>query len=117
MLKLSLPTVPDFYQPLVKHPKVLKVVVIETPNPKAPGEKTWEIRALPTEQLGRVLKWMQAHIYYGLASGVIVCMEHSGTHIDAICHQSDAQRLYAFENIMHADDLRALFGGLECERE
>ena len=28
------------------------------------------------------------------ASGVIVCMEHSGTHIDAICHQSDAQRLY-----------------------
>ncbi|MCA9876954.1 MAG: 2-hydroxymuconate tautomerase family protein [Thermomicrobiales bacterium] len=28
------------------------------------------------------------------ASGVIVCMEHSGTHIDAICHQADAQRLY-----------------------
>ncbi len=28
------------------------------------------------------------------ASGVIVCMEHSGTHIDAICHQADAQLLY-----------------------
>lgn len=28
------------------------------------------------------------------ASGVIVCMEHSGTHVDAICHQADAQRLY-----------------------
>jgi kynurenine formamidase len=28
------------------------------------------------------------------ASGVIVCMEHSGTHIDAICHQADAQMLY-----------------------
>ena len=28
MLKLSLPTVPDFYQPLVKHPKVLKVVAL-----------------------------------------------------------------------------------------
>lgn len=28
------------------------------------------------------------------ASGVIVCMEHSGTHIDAISHQSDAQMLY-----------------------
>jgi 4-oxalocrotonate tautomerase family enzyme len=28
------------------------------------------------------------------ASGVIVCMEHSGTHIDAICHQADAQVLY-----------------------
>jgi kynurenine formamidase len=27
------------------------------------------------------------------ASGVIVCMEHSGTHIDAICHQADAQTL------------------------
>ena len=28
MLKLSLPTVPDFYQPLVRHPKVLKVVAL-----------------------------------------------------------------------------------------
>lgn len=28
MLKLSLPTVPDFFQPLVKHPKVLKVVAL-----------------------------------------------------------------------------------------
>ena len=28
MLKLSLPTIPDFYQPLVKHPKVLKVVAL-----------------------------------------------------------------------------------------
>jgi kynurenine formamidase len=28
------------------------------------------------------------------AAGVIVCMEHSGTHIDAICHQADAQMLY-----------------------
>jgi kynurenine formamidase len=27
------------------------------------------------------------------ASGVIVCMEHSGTHIDAISHQADAQLL------------------------
>jgi kynurenine formamidase len=27
------------------------------------------------------------------ASGVIVCMEHSGTHIDAISHQADAQVL------------------------
>ncbi len=28
MLKLSLPTIADFYQPLVKHPKVLKVVAL-----------------------------------------------------------------------------------------
>ncbi|BBL79758.1 cyclase [Rubrobacter xylanophilus] len=28
------------------------------------------------------------------ASGVIICMEHTGTHIDALCHQSDALRLY-----------------------
>jgi kynurenine formamidase len=28
------------------------------------------------------------------ASGLIVCMEHSGTHIDALCHQADAQVLY-----------------------
>lgn len=28
------------------------------------------------------------------ASGVIVCMEHSGTHIDALCHQADAQVMY-----------------------
>lgn len=35
------------------------------------------------------------------ASGVIVCMEHSGTHIDAICHQSE--------------DL-VLFGGVSVDR-
>jgi len=28
------------------------------------------------------------------ASGMIVCMEHSGTHIDAISHQADDQHLY-----------------------
>lgn len=28
------------------------------------------------------------------ASGMIVCMEHSGTHIDALCHQADNQMLY-----------------------
>lgn len=28
------------------------------------------------------------------ASGVIVCMEHTGTHIDAICHQSEDLKLY-----------------------
>jgi kynurenine formamidase len=28
------------------------------------------------------------------ASGIIVCMEHSGTHIDAICHQAEHLTLY-----------------------
>jgi kynurenine formamidase len=28
------------------------------------------------------------------AAGVIVCMEHSGTHIDALCHQADDLMLY-----------------------
>jgi kynurenine formamidase len=28
------------------------------------------------------------------ASGVVICMEHSGTHIDAICHQSDDLKLF-----------------------
>ena len=28
------------------------------------------------------------------AAGVIICGEHSGTHIDALCHQSDALVLY-----------------------
>jgi kynurenine formamidase len=28
------------------------------------------------------------------AAGVIVCGEHTGTHIDALCHQSDALRLF-----------------------
>lgn len=36
------------------------------------------------------------------SSGVIVCMEHSGTHIDAISHQADAQML---SNGMNANDL------------
>ncbi len=28
------------------------------------------------------------------AAGVIICGEHTGTHIDALCHQSDALTLY-----------------------
>jgi kynurenine formamidase len=28
------------------------------------------------------------------AAGVIVCKEHTGTHIDALCHQADALTLY-----------------------
>jgi kynurenine formamidase len=28
------------------------------------------------------------------ASGMIVCMEHAGTHIDALCHQADGLTLY-----------------------
>ncbi len=28
------------------------------------------------------------------AAGVVICGEHSGTHIDALCHQSDALTLY-----------------------
>jgi Putative cyclase len=28
------------------------------------------------------------------ASGVIICMEHTGTHIDAICHQADGLKLF-----------------------
>ena len=28
------------------------------------------------------------------AAGVLVCMEHSGTHIDALCHQADDLKLY-----------------------
>jgi kynurenine formamidase len=36
------------------------------------------------------------------SSGVIICMEHSGTHIDAISHQADAQML---SNGMNANDL------------
>lgn len=28
------------------------------------------------------------------AAGVLVCMEHSGTHIDALCHQADDLKLF-----------------------
>ena len=28
------------------------------------------------------------------AAGVVICGEHTGTHIDALCHQSDALVLY-----------------------
>ena len=28
------------------------------------------------------------------AAGVLVCMEHSGTHIDALCHQADGLKLF-----------------------
>ncbi|MGI8477276.1 MAG: cyclase family protein, partial [Thermomicrobiales bacterium] len=39
------------------------------------------------------------------ASGMIVCMEHSGTHIDAICHQADGGMLFggvAAADVSHA---------------
>ena len=35
MLKLSLPTIPDFYLPLVRHPKVLKVVALSGGHSRA----------------------------------------------------------------------------------
>lgn len=43
MLKLSLPTVADFYQPLVRHPKVLKVVALSGGHSR---DKANEILAL-----------------------------------------------------------------------
>ena len=29
------------------------------------------------------------------ASGIIICGEHTGTHVDALCHQSDDLAIYA----------------------
>lgn len=48
------------------------------------------------------------------ASGVIVCMEHSGTHIDAICHQGDAQLLYGGIDANAVSTSRGFtYGGVE----
>jgi len=48
------------------------------------------------------------------ASGVIVCMEHSGTHIDAISHQSDAQILYGGANANDVSNSKGFTeGGVE----
>ncbi len=48
------------------------------------------------------------------ASGVIVCMEHSGTHIDAICHQGDAQVLYGGVDANTVSTSRGFtYGGVE----
>ena len=41
------------------------------------------------------------------ASGVIVCMEHTGTHIDAICHQAADQVLYGGVNAVEVATARA----------
>jgi kynurenine formamidase len=48
------------------------------------------------------------------ASGVIVCMEHSGTHIDAICHQAEAQMLYGGVDANSVATSRGFtYGGVE----
>ncbi len=33
------------------------------------------------------------------AAGVVICGEHTGTHIDALCHQADALTLYGGVNV------------------
>lgn len=36
------------------------------------------LRAMPTDPLGRMARWMQAHLYYGLAAGIMVWF-HGGS--------------------------------------
>lgn len=48
------------------------------------------------------------------ASGVIVCMEHSGTHIDAICHQADNLTLFGGVPVSEVEGLTG-FGRLAVE--
>jgi kynurenine formamidase len=45
------------------------------------------------------------------AAGVIICGEHTGTHIDALCHQSDALVLYGGVSI---EDIQTSRGFTKC---
>ncbi len=48
------------------------------------------------------------------AAGVIVCMEHTGTHIDAICHQADDLKLFGGVDAVTAATARGFtYGAVE----
>lgn len=51
--------------------RVIKLQLLEN----AAGQKV--LRAVPTDPLGRMARWMHAHLYYGLAAGLLVLL-HSG---------------------------------------
>ncbi len=57
---------------------VSQVIAVSTRagNPAA-GESQYVIEVKPPEKFGRMTKWLHAHIYYGLASGVLVWL-HGG---------------------------------------
>ena len=61
--------------------KILKVVV----RPGEPGEPKHVLEVQPTEPLGRVAKWLHAHLYYGVAAGVLVWL-HGGGSFDPLAH-------------------------------
>lgn len=44
----------------------------------APGEPAWRVRIRPTEPLGRMRRWMHAHLYYGGAFGFVVAVHARG---------------------------------------
>ncbi len=62
--------------------KILKNAGIQRVNrvlvePGQAGEDAWTVRMVPTEPLGRVARWMHAHVFYGTAFGAVLLM-HSG---------------------------------------
>lgn len=57
---------------------VHKILRIELQPGEGPGEPAWRVLALPTFPLGKMFRWMHAHLYYGLAAGVLVLVHGGG---------------------------------------
>ncbi|MCZ6597111.1 MAG: hypothetical protein O7B99_05715 [Planctomycetota bacterium] len=63
---------------ILKEAGVDKILRAEVREVVVGDESTVEIALRPTEPLGRVAKWMHAHIYLGLASAVLVWIHGGG---------------------------------------
>jgi hypothetical protein len=67
---------------IVDREGVQKVVRVEVVKGEGRyGEPAFRVIAAPTEKFGRMLPWLCAHAYYGIASGVITYL-HGGGKLD-----------------------------------
>ncbi len=55
--------------------KILRVEIEPGDGPNAPA---WRVLAHPTFPLGKMFHWMHAHLFYGLAAGVLVFLHGGG---------------------------------------
>lgn len=67
---------------ILKEEKVTKAVNVVVTETKEDPKKKYEIELFKNQPLGRVFKWMHAHIFYGLASWLLVYL-HGGNSLQS----------------------------------
>ncbi len=58
--------------------RVQRVLRIEVEQNTEGGDPAWRVLALPTFPLGKMFRWMHAHLYYGAAAGLLVLLHGGG---------------------------------------